>query len=207
MLGDGSVIMRGMRNHLASALTAIAVLVTLTGCGFSSLQQQPPPTPTASPSATPTHRAGPIQIPTNWVSFSWHEAGFSVRLPSKPTKSTVVRYLRGVPFVVRFAVVKDSPGPIEIGTTVAGVGLTPKAVGDELAAFVKNLATSTGSVVTSQHATKFRKMRAFKAILSRGTQNFEALVFQQTPSREVFVFALEGDVFEAVTTSLRLTAG
>ncbi|MGN6721346.1 MAG: hypothetical protein ACTHJM_01895, partial [Marmoricola sp.] len=66
-----------MRYRLASLVFTAALLATLNECGFKSLQQQPPPSPTATATATPTKHAG-VQIPTNWVKFTWKEAGFSV---------------------------------------------------------------------------------------------------------------------------------
>jgi hypothetical protein len=194
-----------MRFRLASLVFTTALLATLNACGFQSLQQQPPPSPSTSPSATasPTKHAG-IQIPTNWVSFSWKEAGFSVKLPNAPKKATAVRYVRRVPFVLRFAVISNSPGPIEVGVTQIGARLTPKAVGDVLQGSVKSFAAATGSTVTSQKALKYRGYRALKAILSRGTQNFQLLVFQRDPAHEVFILAPEGEVFDAVASTLKL---
>lgn len=106
--------------------------------------------------------------------------------------------------MLRLAVIRDTPGPIEVGVSQLGVRLTKTQIGAELQSSVKSLAKSSGSVVTSQKPARFRGMRALKAILTRGTQNFQLLVFQRDPSHEVFVFAAEGAVFEAVSSSLRL---
>lgn len=196
--------MRGMRNRLASALLTTAITLILTSCA-GSLEQKPPPStaPTASPSPT-AKPTGPIAIPSNWIHYSWAAAGFSVRLPSKPKQATALRSVRRIPITLRVALVAESPGPIEVGVAQLGVPLTPAGVGAELQASVKRFAESTGGTLVSAKATKFRGMRARKGIIARGTQNFELLVFQRDPTHEVFVLASEGEVFDAVTTSLKL---
>lgn len=198
--------MRTMRTRIASALVAVTALASVTSCGFpSSLQQEPPPSPSASPSASPSpHASSAVRIPKDWISFSWAEAGISVRLPSTPTKSTSLHYQNRIPIALRLALIKVSPGPILVGASQFGASLTRAAIGKELVATLKGVARAGGTTLLSRHNLKFRGMRAVKALLRRNTQTFELLVFQRNPTHEVIVLAPAGDVFAEVSTSLRL---
>lgn len=191
-----------MRNRIASTLLAVTAAASVASCGLPSDQQQPPPSPSSSTS--PSAKPSVVHIPKSWISFTWADAGISARLPSRPKKSTSVHYQGRMPIALRLALIKVSPGPILIGVAQFGLSLTRAAVGRELNATLKGLAGASGSTVLSQHNLKFRRMRAVKAILSQNNQIFELLIFQRNPTHEVIVLAPEGDVFDEVSTSLRL---
>lgn len=192
-----------MRKRLAGALLGTVALVALTGC-TGSLEQSPPPSTatdssTASPSPSP-----PVTIPARWITFSWPQAGFSVRLPRKPIKAGAVHNVGGVLVALRIAFIKASPGPIEVGDRQLGIRLGRKGVGAELHTSVDYFATATGSTVTSETPMRFHGKRAIDAILQGGPKTLELLVFQRDPSREMFVLAPTGIVFDEVSAGLKL---